>query len=55
MENKKYILLKSVTMMNGVNRDLCEDYDDDGELDVEYYPVPEALLKELYELSKEGK
>jgi hypothetical protein len=46
MENKKYVLSKSVTMMKDVNKDLCEDYDDDGELEVEHYLIPEGLLEE---------
>lgn len=42
---EKLLLIKALGQTK-INKDLCEDYDDDGELEVEHYPIPEGLLEE---------
>jgi hypothetical protein len=37
--------------MTKIDKDLCEDYDDDGELDVEFYPVPAGLIDSMDEMA----
>jgi len=36
-----------------IDKEMSDDYDDAGELDVEYYPIPEGLKEAWDEVVKE--
>jgi hypothetical protein len=42
--------MESTVMEKEFNKEMNEDIDDDGELDVEWYPIPEGLKEAWNEI-----
>lgn len=40
-------------MSKEIDKEMSEDYDDEGELDVEHYPIPDGLKEAWEEVVKE--